>query len=276
MKKIGMRTIKTGLAVTLGVLFGELGFIENPTLTVSACIMSMKSTVRRSLESGLSRILGTLLGGILGFLFAIIFKGNPWFVGLGVILNIHLCYLFRFSSGSVVSALTFTSIVLGVTGNDPFKFSILRTVDTMFGVIIALAINYWVSRKRYMNYLYSEFLTTEARFLELSREISRDEKFHRHEELQDLLESLNNFYDQLVEELHYFRKDADISTLKVSIDLCTQIFYHLYGIHAVSQQMTTNKNLDVHKGMQLYHRKCIRKLLYEVKNESHGRDEEVF
>lgn len=275
MKKIGMRTIKTGISVTLGVLSAELGIIQNPILTVSACIMSMKSTVRRSLESGFSRILGTLLGGFLGFLFAYIFNGSYLVAGLGVVLTIHFCYIFKFSTGAVVSSLTFISISMGVGDNDPLAYSIARTIDTMFGVIISLGVNYWISRKKYINYLYTEFMTTEARFLELSREISRDHKFYMYEDLQDELEQLNEIYDQIVDEIAYYRKDGDLSTLKISVDLCTQIFYHLYGMHINSQQLELNKDVEVNKTMQQYHKKCIRRLLYEVKNESDSRCEEM-
>lgn len=270
-----MRTIKTGIAVTLGILAGEFGLIQNPTLTVSACIMSMKRTVRRSLESGFSRILGTLLGGFLGFLFASIFSGNYLITGLGVIITIHFCYIFKFSTGAVVSSLTFISISLGVGSNDPLVYSIARTIDTMFGVVISLIVNYWISRKKYINYLYTEFQSTEAKFLELAREISRDKKFHMYEELQDELEHLNEFYDQIVDEINYYRKDADLTSLKVSTDLCTQIFYHLYGMHINSQQLELNRDVEVNKTMQQYHKKCIRRLLCEVKNESDGRCEEM-
>lgn len=270
-----MRTIKTGIAVALGVLSGEFGIVQNPIFTVSACIMSMKSTVRRSLESGFSRILGTLLGGFLGFVFASIFNGNCLVVGLGVILIIHLCCIFQFSTGAVVSSLTFISISMGVGNNDPLTFSIARTIDTMFGVIIALMINYWISRKKYINYLYTEFQSVEAKFLELAREISRDKKFYMYEELQDELEHLNECYDLIVDEIAYYSKDADLSTLKVSVNLCTKIFYHLYGMYLNSQQLELNKDIEINKTMQLYHKKCIRRLLYEVENESDGRCDEM-
>ena len=43
MKKIGMRTIKTGIAVFLSTLVGYLGLVESPVFTVSACIFSLKN-----------------------------------------------------------------------------------------------------------------------------------------------------------------------------------------------------------------------------------------
>ena len=97
-----------------------------------------------------------------------------------------------------------------------------------------------------------------------------------HNELQDELEKLNNYYDQLVDELHYFRKGADLETLKISIDLCTQIFYHLYGMYTLTQDITIELDAETSDAIRMYHKKCINKLLYEVKTESNSRDDEVF
>ena len=44
MKKIGLRTIKTGIAVFLATLAGYYGLVETPVYTVSVCIFSIKNT----------------------------------------------------------------------------------------------------------------------------------------------------------------------------------------------------------------------------------------
>ena len=73
MKKIGMRNIKTGIAVFLATLAGYLGIVETPVYTVSVCIFSIKNTMKNSLEDSRSRILGTLLGGVIGYLICCLF-----------------------------------------------------------------------------------------------------------------------------------------------------------------------------------------------------------
>lgn len=272
MKKVGMRTIKTGIAVTISILLMELGVVSTPVLTTSACIMSMKSTLRGSLKSGLVRLLATLLGGFLGYIFSVLFNGNYWFTGIGVVLTIHLCYIFEFSSGIVVSSLAFISILLGVTGNDPLAYSIGRTLDTALGVVVAILVNYSVSRKKYVDLLYSEFLASEARFLELSREISRDRKFYMQYELQDELEKLNYYYDSMVDELRYLKKEANIQSLKLSVEKCSQIYYHLYGMYIVTHEDSLNLDSEMRETIRMYHKDSVISLLYEVKVESDLRE----
>ena len=91
MKKIGMRTIKTGIAVFLSTLVGYLGLVESPVFTVSACIFSLKNTLKNSWNEALSRILGTLIGGLIGYLCAAFLGCNIITATLGVVFIIHIC-----------------------------------------------------------------------------------------------------------------------------------------------------------------------------------------
>ena len=93
MQKIGMRNIKTGIAVFFATLAGYLGIVETPVYTVSVCIFSIKNTMKNSLEVSWTRILGTLLGGVIGYLSTFIFRGDSIPVTLGGILFFHLCSL---------------------------------------------------------------------------------------------------------------------------------------------------------------------------------------
>ena len=52
MKKIGMRNIKTGIAVFLATFAGYLGIVETPVYTVSVCIFSIKNTIKNSISLG--------------------------------------------------------------------------------------------------------------------------------------------------------------------------------------------------------------------------------
>ena len=90
MKKIGMRNIKTGIAVFLATFAGYLGIVETPVYTVSVCIFSIKNTIKNSLDDSFSRIIGTLVGGLVGYLCARFLFTNIISATLGVIFIIHL------------------------------------------------------------------------------------------------------------------------------------------------------------------------------------------
>ena len=136
-----MRNIKTGIAVFLATLAGYLGIVETPIYTVSVCIFSMKNTIKNTIDSSFSRIFGTLLGGVVGYLFATIFPSNIITATLGVVVIIHLCNEMKIYESSAYASVTFIAICLGINEHDPLVYSIMRTIDTLVGVIIALLVN---------------------------------------------------------------------------------------------------------------------------------------
>ena len=74
--KLGMRTIKTGIAVSLCCMFGQF-IIEKLFFAVAACSLSVQDTVKGSLKEGLGRVRGTMLGGLIGYLMAIVKPEDP-------------------------------------------------------------------------------------------------------------------------------------------------------------------------------------------------------
>lgn len=82
--RIGMRTIKTAVAVTLsylifvpfGLLYNEnypgvLGYI-GPLYACIPCVVCMQSSLEQTFQVGLSRFLGVLVGAVIGALMILI------------------------------------------------------------------------------------------------------------------------------------------------------------------------------------------------------------
>lgn len=152
---MGMRTIKTGISVTLCMILGNY-LVENMFYSLVACIISVQDTVKGSLKTGINRVEGTILGGIIGFIFAIIKAGDPFLCGLGVMCSIYLCNLFKIKS-VVVACVTFLAIHLGVGNSDPVYYSLHRVLDTSVGVLFGVLVNYYVARPNYLNSVIDEF-----------------------------------------------------------------------------------------------------------------------
>jgi uncharacterized membrane protein YgaE (UPF0421/DUF939 family) len=85
-----MRTIKTGIAVSLCCMFGQF-IIEKLFFAVAACSLSVQDTVKGSLKEGLGRVRGTMLGGLIGYLMAIVKPEDPILCGIGVMAVIYGC-----------------------------------------------------------------------------------------------------------------------------------------------------------------------------------------
>ncbi|AOY75356.1 hypothetical protein BJL90_05245 [Clostridium formicaceticum] len=75
--KIGLRTIKTGIAVTVSLVISNMLRIESPFFAAIAAIIAMQPTVSDSWKTGVNRILGTVIGAIVGAIFVALSPGNP-------------------------------------------------------------------------------------------------------------------------------------------------------------------------------------------------------
>ena len=137
--KPGLRNKKTALSVFFCILLFELIGRPNPLFACSAAIICMKETVHYSYKIGVDRLIGTLLGGIVGLVFLL--TTQSLIGGLGILIVIYLCNLFKKSDASVISSIVFLAIVIGVSEKPPFLYALDRMTDTFVGIIIALLVN---------------------------------------------------------------------------------------------------------------------------------------
>lgn len=158
---IGMRTVKTAVAVTVSYLiFAPFGLLYNESLSgvlgyigpLYACIASivcMQNTVEQTLQSGLSRFLGVLIGAMLG-LFLLVIEPflQHWaltaaMLGLVCVAGIWVCTLLRWPSACVMACIVPCVMVIAgnVPGGERFYYGIARVAETLTGVGVALVVN---------------------------------------------------------------------------------------------------------------------------------------
>ena len=240
LEKMGMRTIKTGIAVIICVLLGKV-LVENVFYSAVACIISMQDTVKGSLKAGLSRVKGTLLGGIIGFIFVLIRPQDPILCGIGVMSIIYICNTLKINSSVVVSCVTFLSILLGNIGGNVAAFSISRVIDTSVGVVFGVVINYLLARPNYLENTITEFKKTEklaSRLVEqkiLSKENINIDKFKKQ------IQRLEHVYSKLLDELYYSRNQVDIDQLEKIMRVCREIYFHMQSIELLDKKLYLNE-----------------------------------
>ena len=263
MQKIGMRNIKTGIAVFFATLAGYLGIVETPVYTVSVCIFSIKNTMKNSLEVSWTRILGTLLGGVIGYLSTFIFRGDIIPATLGVILIIHLCNIMKISDASAIASVTFTSICLGVGDNHALNYSIMRTIDTLVGVVIALVVNYTVSRRKYTKYLWNSFNLAYNDCINIINYMVENMDFSSsYIKLNEKYDSLQEFYNQLVDELPFSNETHNLNTLYDDFDRCDNLIHHVHGLYLIEKRVASMDTI-VNEAIYKYHKQNILRLLSE-------------
>lgn len=167
--KIGMRTVKTAVAVFICLLLYEgihalTGLVpadgkqlhqlillffghSNILYAIFAAVICMQTTLENSVKSGLNRLIGTAVGGVLGILFLFL-KYVPYFalfriflISLGVIIVIYICNLLRVSQSIAIALVVFVIITAGVQQESPFLYALNRCVDTAIGTLISILVN---------------------------------------------------------------------------------------------------------------------------------------
>ena len=194
---IGMRTLKTGIAVILTCIL--TGFaVDNMFYAATACVVTMQDTIKTSFKMGSQRVFGTLIGGLVGFLLFLVIPKNPFLCGIGIMIVIKLCEMFKLSS-LVVSSVTFFSLYLGYINSAPLTYSLQRVFDTSIGVIIGVSVNYFIFRPNYLKSIYKELRIIEKTSIELLKGEIEKGKHEDRSHLKSEITKLEQFYKNFLE-----------------------------------------------------------------------------
>lgn len=243
---IGMRTIKTGIAVMLCCILTSFA-VDNMFYCATACVVTMQDTIKTSFKMGTQRVLGTLIGGLIGFLLVLISPANPILCGIGIMLVIKCCNMFKLSS-LVVSSVTFLSLYLGYVDSAPLVYSIQRIIDTSIGVIMGLIINYSVARPNYYNNTMNEFKKIKSLCKENLRNIALGKKDLELDSIENKIKTSEAIYSKLIDELNYSKGNFNLDIIDKSLDLCRQIYFHIKSIELLEKELFLTK--DSHKSLK--------------------------
>lgn len=153
--KIGLRTIKTALAVFLCLLF----FPSEPFFACLTAVFCVQDTVSNSINMAINRGLGTILGATIGLLFLIVCRFFTYnidiyiirkllvyiTIALGVIVVIYICNLIKKTGAINISCIAFLAVTTVHAFGHPIYYAINRTIETLFGIFIALLVNKFIA-----------------------------------------------------------------------------------------------------------------------------------
>jgi uncharacterized membrane protein YgaE (UPF0421/DUF939 family) len=154
---VGMRTVKTALSILICLLIfaaaKRAGIADDfdAFLALTAAVISMQDSVKGSIQIGLNRLHGIVLGTLLGMgvlyvdLVAQSFIVHAALVTAGTIIIIIVCNLFDTNKAIVMGCVVFYMVALQTTqGMSPWVLGVHRFLDTMVGVVVAIAINHLI------------------------------------------------------------------------------------------------------------------------------------
>ncbi len=158
---IGLRTIKTGLAVALALFFAGLRGSPAPIFAAIGAIVAMSRTVGDAFPSCRTQFFGILLGAGFGAVFVGLWSSLGCFgIGLGLIVLILLCVRLRLQFAVPLACMVFVSVCLG-PADEAFLYGVNRLLDTSIGLATALAINLLIkpyNNRAQIDLLFTHFL----------------------------------------------------------------------------------------------------------------------
>lgn len=155
---VGLRTIKTALAVTIALMLTELYGANGPIFAGIGAILAITHTFRDSLREALTQFAGILVGGVIGVVLVLTFPHTPpWAIGLGIVACIVICNLLKITFVSTTACIIVLSACVGSDGNllQSMLFRLLNTsVGMSVGILVNMTIRPYNNRPKIMQLLW--------------------------------------------------------------------------------------------------------------------------
>lgn len=147
--RLGMRTLKSGLAVFLVILL--FGYMRWQGIQIAALttVFSLREDFDQSVHFGASRILGNTIGGFYALLFFIVdgmfqhhYLVTLMLVPICVMLTIMTNVAMNNKAGIIGAVSAMLIISLSIPAGDTIQYVFVRVFETFVGVFIAILVNY--------------------------------------------------------------------------------------------------------------------------------------
>lgn len=150
--RIGMRIVKSALGVFLCfVIYILRGRRGAPFYSALAVLWCIQNYTRNTLSNAMQRTVGTVIGACYGLIFILCklyvadFGNTLWhylMLAAMIVPVIYTAVLFHRKNAAYFSCVVYLSIVVNhLADANPFLFVLDRTMDTMIGILLGLAIN---------------------------------------------------------------------------------------------------------------------------------------
>lgn len=138
---VGLRTLKTAIAVTLGVVIANLLGLQYPFYVGMTAIIAMERTLQRSVFMGKVRVIGSAIGAAAGAVMSYIHRGDPVLIFVGIVLVILICNKLKLQPAVAISGITFLWIMVHVGDASPIFYGAHRVFDSFVGASVSCLVN---------------------------------------------------------------------------------------------------------------------------------------
>ena len=144
--RIGMRTLKTALAVVIGLYISYLLDLDSAIFVSIAAVSTMKPSMSESLEDFKKRLFTCVFGVMVGYFFSkisVVEYLEPLIAGLGILLTIYILVVVKMKDMTQLSCIVFVASFC--SNSDKFYYATNRIIGTVVGIIVGVLVNYFIS-----------------------------------------------------------------------------------------------------------------------------------
>lgn len=156
---VGMRTLKTALAVFICLGIALISGYQNPLYACIATVVCMQVTTEKTWDYGKARLVGTGIGGFVGIFFVWIISGIPApldqlnliFIPIGIIIGMMICNTISMKDACAICGVTVMAVMFNHPQTDRYLYALMRTLETGVGAVVAILINRFINFGRKQN-----------------------------------------------------------------------------------------------------------------------------
>ncbi|MFT9497913.1 FUSC family protein [Anaerosolibacter sp.] len=261
--KIGMRSIKTFIAVFLSMIISSLLGFTSPLYTTLTAFFCMQSSIIESSEMASKRGIGTIIGAVFSLIYLLLVPENVYMIPFGILGIIYLCILIDKRDNIPMAGAVFLIISFGVSEEKSFDtivYVIDRVLATFVGIVIAIFVNYYIKPPNPFEKL-KELDRWLIVFIE--KNIGEAEQFEKIKGLEEYRLKNHEFRDIIEfyhKEINSKRHAVDIKYYMRHLTLFRTAYSHIFILNSKKEDM----GLDIQK----YHMENLRAIKEELIKES--------
>ncbi len=148
--KIGLRAVKTVIAVSICALISMFFNHEDIFCACIASVICMEQTCEQTIDTGINRFIGTIIGGIVGYAALECACALPYYEWVRIIF-LPLCILIVVYACNLIDKKPAVIVILSRSGdsmNSTLTYVMQRVSDTLLGILVATIVNKFTFRKK--------------------------------------------------------------------------------------------------------------------------------
>lgn len=246
MKKVGLRNIKTAIAVLICLAVLTLLKSDRYFYACIAAVISMQSSVYDSFVTGRNRMIGTTIGAITGIMLAYIGQNNILLTTLGIIIVIYLCNMFGFKKSVAIACIVFLAIMTNLDDMTPLIYGTKRLLETFLGIIVSVLVNFFIFPPEVTENLNKKYNIMKKDVIEIFQDILIKGDNNKLNPLRNNITSLESLFNSYkIEHKHAQNYMNYIKGMENKIESLKEVNIHLKVIRGIEgDKKLSSENIE--------------------------------